>query len=56
MHGTKSIATGTAWYGAPLRTEEWGRLHWIAVHPNYQRQGIALNLCRHLLTVLRELG
>jgi ribosomal protein S18 acetylase RimI-like enzyme len=56
IHEQKPIATGTAWYGEPLRTQSWGRLHWIAVHPAYQRQGIGLNLCRHLMRVLQELG
>jgi ribosomal protein S18 acetylase RimI-like enzyme len=26
------------------------------VHPRYQRQGVASNLCRHLLAVLRDRG
>jgi ribosomal protein S18 acetylase RimI-like enzyme len=56
MCDAQAIATGTAWHGEPLRAKHWGRLHWIAVHPCYQRQGIASNLCRHLLNVLRDLG
>lgn len=56
MHGEHAVATGTAWHGEPLRTPDWVRLHWIAVHPLYQRRGLGLMLCRHLLAVLRDLG
>jgi RimJ/RimL family protein N-acetyltransferase len=56
MRDRQPVATGTAWHGEPWRTPEWGRLHWIAVDPQHQRRGLGLMLCRHLLTVLRELG
>lgn len=56
MCDDQPVATGTAWHGEPLRTAEWGRLHWIAVHPEYQRRGLGLALCRHLLSALAGLG
>lgn len=54
--GDGPVATGTAWHGEPLRTPDWGRLHWIAVHPRHQRRGLGLMLCQHLLVALRDLG
>ena len=56
MRGQEPIATGTAWHGEPLRTTDWGRLHWVAVDPQHQRRGLGFMLCKHLLVVLRELG
>lgn len=56
IDGSLAVATGTAWYGVPLRGERWGRLHWVAVRPSHQRRGLGLQLCRHLLAVLREFG
>lgn len=56
LYGDEPVATGTAWHGEPSRTADWGRLHWIAVHPQHQRRGLGLMLCRHLLAVLRDVG
>jgi ribosomal protein S18 acetylase RimI-like enzyme len=56
MRGSEAVATGTAWHGGPLRSPQWGRLHWIAVRPDCQRRGLGLNLCRHLLTTLQGFG
>lgn len=56
MRDRQPVATGTAWHGEPLRPPDWGRLHWVAVHPQHQRRGLGSMLCRHLLAVLRELG
>jgi ribosomal protein S18 acetylase RimI-like enzyme len=56
MRDQQPVATGTAWHGEPLRTPDWGRLHWVAVHPQHQRRGLGFMLCRHLLAVIREFG
>ncbi|MBD3336829.1 MAG: GNAT family N-acetyltransferase [Candidatus Eisenbacteria bacterium] len=56
MDGSLAIATGTAWHGSPLRGSEWGRLHWVAVNPAYQRRGLGSKLCKHLLSKLRQFG
>lgn len=31
------IGTTTAWYGKFQDDETWGRIHWVAVKPDYQK-------------------
>ena len=33
----EEIGTITAWW----QDEEWGQIHWVAVHPDYQGQGLS---------------
>ena len=56
LHQGEPIGTGTAWVAAPLRTEEWGRIHWIAIVPTHQRRGLGSQLMRHLFEVFRSFG
>jgi len=47
-HG-RLVATATAWFGEGER-RAWGRLHWVAVAPEYQGRGLA----QGLLTIVGE--
>lgn len=44
-----------AWYGEGARAD-WGRIHWVAVRPDYQRRGIARALVATSMNRLRALG
>lgn len=46
------IGTATAW----LDSAELGRVHWVAIVPEFQGRGLAKPLISHILERLRELG
>lgn len=46
------IGTGTAWYNNDFHAEYYGRLHWIAIHPQYQGKGLAKPLVSSVLHLL----
>jgi len=48
----KVIGTTTAWYGALGNDETWGRIHWVAVHPDYQGKKLAKPLLSSALQIL----
>lgn len=52
----RPIATATAWYEADFLGAPWGRLHWVAVIPRYQGQGLSKPLLTIVLTRMAELG
>ncbi len=35
------VGTITAWWRPEWRGQEWGRIHWVAIHPDYQGRGLA---------------
>jgi len=37
----EEVGTITAWWHPNWRGKEWGQLHWLAIHPAYQRRGLA---------------
>ena len=37
----EEIGTITAWWDANWRGEDWGQIHWVAVHPDYQGRGLS---------------
>lgn len=47
----KIIGTCSAWF-----KEDWGRVHWVAVLPKYQKQGVANNLLDECMKRLSSLG
>ena len=55
-HGTDLIGTATAWlddiYGAPGT----GRLHWVAIVPEYQGRNLAIPLTYFTLSLFPALG
>lgn len=54
-HNEQLIGTSTAWWGAS-QNDEWGRVHWVAVLPEWQGKGVGRNLLIATCHRLRELG
>ncbi|MCM8534919.1 MAG: GNAT family N-acetyltransferase [Lentisphaeraceae bacterium] len=52
----RAIATATSWYNDDYHGESLGRVHWVAVHPDYQGNGLAKPLISNVLTRLKDLG
>jgi ribosomal protein S18 acetylase RimI-like enzyme len=50
------IATATAWFPQVDQPATSGRLHWVAVRPEYQRRGIASALTEQVLQRMVGLG
>jgi GNAT superfamily N-acetyltransferase len=50
------VGTAAAWYGEEERWKSWGRIHWVAVVPDYQGRGLSKPLLAAALRRLRELG
>ncbi len=48
----KIIGTGTAWYNSDFRGKPYGRVHWIAIHPDYQGKKLAKPLVSAVLKLL----
>jgi len=49
------VGTAAAWWGASP-TDRWGRVHWVAVQPAWQRRGIGRKLLVSVCHRLRDLG
>jgi GNAT superfamily N-acetyltransferase len=50
------IGTGTAWFNNNFAGTRWGRVHWMAVLPEYQGWGLGKALLSAICNRLRELG
>lgn len=50
------IGTATAWLGDDLMGRPFGRLHWVAIIPEFQGQGLAKPLLTTVLGRMRDLG
>lgn len=50
------IGTGTAWFNDNFEGARWGRVHWMAVAPEFQGRGLGNALLFTVCTRLRELG
>jgi len=55
IDGQRLIGTATAW-SSDLRGEELGRVHWVAIHPDYQGQGLSKPLLSAVCDRLLRLG
>jgi len=46
------VGTSSAWFSGRTRDDSWGRVHWVAILPEYQGRGLAKPLmsitCRRL--------
>ena len=49
------VGTSTAWWGSSP-ADEWGRVHWVAVRPSWQRQGFGRKLLVETCHRLRHVG
>ncbi|MBI3852120.1 MAG: GNAT family N-acetyltransferase [Verrucomicrobia bacterium] len=54
-HG-EVIGTGAAWFKDGFEGLQWGRVHWVAIVPEYQGRGLAKPLLTAICRRLRELG
>ena len=53
--GSRPIGTATAWYGG--REDggaDWGRVHWVAILPEWQGKGLAKPLLAAVMNRLRQ--
>lgn len=37
----EEIGTITAWWQPDMNGKTWGQVHWVAIHPDYQGQGLS---------------
>ena len=56
LHGQLPIGTATAWFKDDFEGGSWGRVHWVAILPEYQGRGLAKPLLSATCRRLRELG
>jgi GNAT superfamily N-acetyltransferase len=52
----KEIGTATAWFDDDYRGQAFGRVHWVALAPQYQGKGLAKPLMAAVCLRLRGLG
>jgi ribosomal protein S18 acetylase RimI-like enzyme len=52
----KVIGTATAWFNDDFQGRRFGRLHWVAIVPEYQGRGLSKPLLSAVCHRLRELG
>lgn len=52
--GERIIGTATAWYNKNFLDGMYGRLHWVAIHPEHQGKGLAKPLICHALHMLAK--
>jgi GNAT superfamily N-acetyltransferase len=52
----RPIGTATAWFDPDYQGQEYGRVHWVAIVPEMQGQGLANPLLTVICQRLRELG
>ena len=50
------IGTATAWFNEDFEGEKIGRVHWVAIMPEYQGRGLSRPLMTTVCRRLRELG
>ena len=50
------VGTGTAWFNHNFEGARWGRVHWLAIMPEFQGRGLAKPLMTSICRRLRELG
>jgi GNAT superfamily N-acetyltransferase len=50
------IGTGTAWFNDDFEGGRWGRVHWLALLPEFQGRGLGRALLAAVCRRLRDLG
>ncbi len=51
-----AIGTATAWFDDAHRGQSYGRIHWVAIHPDHQGKGLSKPLMSSVCSRLHELG
>ncbi len=54
--GGRGIGTATAWFNDDFNGRRYGRVHWVAILPQYQGYGLAKPLMTLVCRRLRDLG
>jgi ribosomal protein S18 acetylase RimI-like enzyme len=52
----QAIGTATAWFKDNFEGRRFGRVHWVAIVPEYQGRGLAKPLMSTICRRLQELG
>ncbi|MCW8133499.1 MAG: GNAT family N-acetyltransferase [Planctomycetota bacterium] len=52
----REVGAAAAWFGSASAGRDWGRIHWVAVHPSCQGQGLSKPLISAVCARLAELG
>jgi len=52
--GERPVGTATAWYNEDFLGQSCGRLHWVAIHPDFQGRGLAKPMISLALKSLRK--
>ncbi len=51
----RAIGSITAWWDTNWRdTGDWGRIHWVVMHPDYQRLGLTKPMMTHAMRILAK--
>jgi len=50
------VGTITAWYERSYAGKRWGRIHWLAILPEFQHRGLAKPMMTFAMRRLRSLG
>lgn len=56
LHGDAFIGTASAWFDNGYHGEPWGRVHWVAILPEYQGKGLSRPLMSVICRRMMELG
>ena len=52
----KIIGTAAAWFDNNYHGKKYGRIHWVAIHPDYQSKGLSKPLLSMVCQKLIQLG
>ena len=55
MDKGEEIGTITAWWNPDWRGKQWGVIHWVAIHPDYQGRGLSKPAMTVAMKRLKEL-
>ena len=55
-YNDRVIGTASSWYNANYHGENIGRIHWVALHPDHQGQGLSKPLLSSVITRILKLG
>lgn len=50
----EEIGTITAWWQPDMDGKNWGQIHWVAIHPDYQGRGLSKPMMSVAMTRLKQ--